>query len=216
MAMPANKRPMYIVPGSAQRVANRVGAVDPQVQSCNHFESAMTVMKAMTSHATNLAPMRTSVPDVRKEVTGHTAVTEGSVTRYGSQDMVNGTIDLTVIRILCLLTDTMRTVRVVEAIAGMIRRVVGNKVVAVGLALGDVVHRWVEAGEEEAEEGDELTTTDTSQRTWHVPVPSKTSRYIRYASDCATDLLGRANVKCVKLVLLNFVLSLLTGVTKRF
>jgi len=135
---------------------NHVGAVDPQVQSYSHFVSAMTVMKAVASHATNLAPMRTSVPDVRKEVTGQTAVTEGSVTRYG---------DLTVIRILYLLTDTMRTVRVVEAIAGMIRLMVGNKGVAVGLALGDVAHRWVEAGkEEEKEEGHELTTANTVRR----------------------------------------------------
>ena len=123
----------------------------------------MTVMEVVTSHTTNLAPMRTSVPYVRKEGTGQTAVTEGSVTRYGSQDMANGTIDLAVIRTLCLLTDTMRTVRIVEAIAGMIGQMVGNKNVAVGLGLRDVVHRWVEAGEEEEEEeGDELTTANTS------------------------------------------------------
>ena len=115
---------------------NHVGAVDPQVQSFIHFVSAMTVMEAVTSHATNLAPMRTSVPYVRKEGTGQTAVTEGSVTRYGSQDMANGTIDLTVIRTLCLLTDTLRTVRIVEAIAGMIRRMIGNKDVAQAWRLG--------------------------------------------------------------------------------
>ena len=144
---------------------NHVGAVDPQVQSFIHFVSAMTVMKAVISHATNLAPMRTSVPDVRKEVTGETAVTEGSVTRYGSQDMANGTIDLTVIRTLCLLTDTTRTVSIIEAIAGMIRLMGGNKDVAVGLALGDVAHRWVEVGEEEEEEeGHELTTANTVRR----------------------------------------------------